>query len=221
MKKTLMLILLLLSFSLANRAQTLSKSQMTGWKAAGLFGEVKSVKYSTKEQVFFNTVGNPTKIVSSGGYVETRAYTTRQPSQHNDRLKITYGKNTRQVQDYINITEGGDGINDFFTFDNLGRIIIFEETQRYDTVTEEYEYNSNADKFPSAMKKSADFLEGSFEETQNYEYLTFDKVGNWTKRKVTKETKYIASDYADTGQVDETPSIQTEEYIETATYTYY
>lgn len=192
---------------------TLSKDQMNGWNAEGLLGKVKSVKYSTGRQIFFNTVGNPVKIIN-GEYIRTRSYTTSNLTKNSDNLKITYEKNTRKIQDYDTMLNQC-GFSELHTFDHLGRVAgkqLREECSG--NYEEQYMYNGTADKFPSITKGSEYWESGDWAVTRTYQYTEFDNNGNWTKRKVSEVA--ISSDY-DT----EKKSTETKSYVETATYVYY
>lgn len=192
---------------------TLSKDQMNGWKAEGLLGKVQSVKYSTGRQVFFNTVGNPSKIIN-GKEIVTRTYTTSNPAKNSANLKITYGKNTRQIQDYYGILDQC-GLFELYTFDNLGRIAgkqLREECSG--NYEEKYIYNGTADRFPAIAKGSEYWETGDWAVTRTYQYMEFDNNGNWTKRKVSEVA--VSTDY-DT----EEKTSETKNYVETATYVYY
>lgn len=192
---------------------TLSKDQMNGWKAEGLLGKVQSVKYSTGKQVFFNTVGNPSKIIN-GKEIVTRTYTASNPAKNSANLKITYGKNTRQIQDYYGILDQC-GLSELYTFDNLGRIAgkqLREECSG--NYEEKYIYNGTADRFPAIAKGSEYWETGDWAVTRTYQYMEFDNNGNWTKRKVNEVA--VSTDY-DT----EEKTSETKNYVETATYVYY
>ncbi|MFT4070378.1 MAG: hypothetical protein QM654_00475 [Dysgonamonadaceae bacterium] len=192
---------------------TLSKEQMTGWKAERLLGRVQSVKYSTGKQVFFNTLGNPSKIIN-GKDVETRSYTTSNPVKNSDKLKLTYRKNTREIQDYYEIKEGC-GHGESYTFNRQGKVISSWNKQGCsDIYNEKYIYNKTSDNFPSIIEGENFWESGSWTVTRTYQYLEFDKNGNWTKRKV-KEVA-ISTDFE-----TEKKTSETKNYIETAVYVYY
>jgi hypothetical protein len=192
---------------------TLSKDQMNGWKAEGLLGKIQSVKYSTGRQVFFNTVGNPAKIIN-GKDVVTRTYTTLNPVKNSANLKLTYGKNIREIQDYYEIQDGC-GYGESYTFNSQGKVIIHWVKQGCSDVYEEkYIYTGTAGSFPSMIKGENSWESGSWEVTRTYQYMEFDNNGNWTKRKVTEVT--VSTDYE-----TEKKTSETKNYIETAMYVYY
>lgn len=191
----------------------LSKDQMNGWKAEGLLGKIQSVKYSTGKQIFFNTLGNPSKIIN-GKDVVTRSYTTSNPVENSNKLKLSYGKNKREIQNYYEIKDGC-GYGESYTFNSQGKVIAHWLKQGCSDIYEEkYIYNGTADSFPSMIKGENSWESGNWEVTKTYEYMEFDDNGNWTKRKVNEVA--ITTDY----ETDD-KSTETKSYVETATYIYY
>lgn len=222
MKTSIYFLAAMLFVSVSIQAQTLTKAQMTGWKAEGIQGKVKSVTYSTKKQLFFNTLGNMTKMIS-GDYTRVMNYTTQKLTKNSDKLRIVYGKNTRTIHDYYGSMNDG-GYEEAYTFDKFGRVIRMDELEGYAPTAYIYTYNSDADKFPSKVTWSGGeggvVWEGSYE----YEYLSFDKAGNWTKRNVKLTTvSKESADYDEVKQEEIFSNVQsdTKNYVETAIYVYY
>ena len=127
-------------------------------------------------------------------------------------MQIVFGENTRTVQDYqASIGEGG--YKEVYTFDRFGRVISLHITDMASNTVYEYVYKTDTDRFPSEMKWTITEEAYHSEGTYQYQYLLFDKYGNWAKRNVRKIDK-------PKGNKGYNPRTKKTAYVETASYVY-
>jgi hypothetical protein len=195
----------------------LTPADMSAVRANGLYGNVKTVKYSDilKGEEQYNKSGEPTKCsildvkykYAGNTYIQTNQYNTI-------HYIITFGQRSRIDKEKSDGKSGWDYEYKTYEFDDYGRVVL----SKYHNVTSQFMYDG-ADAFPS----SEEYTEVTYEEygdneeevhevvrkqTMKYEYLEIDAHNNWTKRE--SRVKYE-------GDEEFSPDV----YIETHTITYY
>ncbi|MDH6355026.1 hypothetical protein M2132_001363 [Dysgonomonas sp. PH5-45] len=194
------------------KAQSLTADQMTGWATYHLFGKVKIMKSDSVEW-HFNEEGDLFKTIYPDGEENITSYTKNpvtENSEVNDR-RLVFGKNTRKAE--------GRWHSETSTFDRYGRTVKEEGYEGGYSYTYKYIFDTETDKFPSAMKYT-DVDHGTESDADyKYEYLEFDKNGNWTKRRVHSVMNMVDNDVVNGEEPIKTS--ETEDYIETRTFVYY
>ncbi|MDR0505367.1 MAG: hypothetical protein LBH32_00910 [Dysgonamonadaceae bacterium] len=173
----------------------LTENDMSGVKANGFYGKVKTVKFKGEYEytIKFNQESDKADVEST----------------------VSFGKNSRKE---TVMAKGGDFDGfEFVTdykFDKYGRIISITGGD-IDASKTTYSYEG-ANAFPNKEKVIVEYEggEGNVETTITYKYEGFDKEGNWTKRTATTTS---ISDWNDGNP----PAKETKTIKQTAEYTYY
>jgi hypothetical protein len=183
--------------------------RLSGRKAHGLLGEVKSVTYGSGEKLEFNADGN---LISDGRkYSNAKRYVW-----NNDTYDILFPEKNVRYERWDSKTSEDIGFH--YRFDEHGRIVEYKNID-YSTDMIEYTYAGTNDKLPSVAIFVTGDETGETRITCKYEYLQKDTAGNWIKRRVVKETKTV--EYDDVGDTGKTKVEKTPSYTETAEYVYF
>ena len=184
-----------------------SLTNLSDWDVMGLKGKVKSIKYSTNPKII--------SFKTDGFHTDDRRFITTKRFQVGGTDGYTWDIATTNKS---LIYKGIEGLSISYHFDKYRRIIEQVEVS-YSPLEAKYFYKSDADPFPYKRVKSAYWEDGYSEEIYEYEYLTTDAKGNWTKRKVSVTKTTSESDINGNNKKVTTSPVKT--YIETATITYY
>lgn len=191
----------------------LKPEQMTGWKAKGFNGNVRTITSANGYSITFNQLGNIVSEKDNDSYANTYSYTSQYKYMINDHgpYIITFADNQR-------IETCADKL-DFptkYTFDSQRRVIEYKYLLWPGMSTQTYIYTISGN-LPKQMKTYNYDEYGEYRTTDTYEYINIDTYENWTKRKVTSTTK--SSEYVENGNNKITT--QTKTFFETRTITYY
>lgn len=221
MKKQILFLvwlLCLMPFSLIGQENQensvkLKPAQMTGWKSQGLNGNVKTVVSGNGESISFNQLGNIISRKLEDGNECTYSYTNQ--SQY---MVDGYGPYIITFTDNQRVeTDSQDPeVPNQYTFDSQGRVILFQFLSWPAKATKAFEYK-DSEKLPRKMIWHDYDEYGDYLYTDIYEYITVDKYGNWTKRKVTKT--FQCTEYIEEG--DDKVTTETKTVYETRIITYY
>lgn len=179
--------------------------RMSGWKTYGLAGRVKSVTYSSGEKLEFDEDGN---LVSDDRQYESPVKYKR----GGETYHILFPEKNVRYEEWESGTAEDIGI--YYNFDDSGRIISCQNTLKYVIDVTYYEYDKQSLQ-PSSMTMEAGDETGSTKTTHKFSYVNIDDKGNWTKRRVEKSVE--EEDY----ETEETKTIASSSFVETAKYTYY
>jgi uncharacterized protein YgiM (DUF1202 family) len=180
--------------------------RMSGWKAHGLLGRVKSVTYSTGEKLEFNADGN---LISGGRtYQSASRYIWEK-----ERYDILFPDRNTRYEKWHSGTFEDIGI--YYRFDGQGRIAGRENTLDYSIDMIKYVYAGSGDKLPATVIYTAGDESGSSHTTYTYVYVDTDDRGNWTKRNVTKKVE------VEEFEANEVKTVETSSFVETAEYVYF
>ncbi|PXV58474.1 hypothetical protein CLV62_14625 [Dysgonomonas alginatilytica] len=194
---------------------------MSGWKAYGLIGKVKTVKENNGYQLEFNTDGNVIKIVkkySDSESIFIRKYDS--PSMYTEILREGSTAYEIILKDNIRKEKIVDDYPDeekyfSYTFDKQGRVIEFNDRLTYwNHNSNSYIYEKDSDVLPQKEIFDEGWEDGSCTIISTFEYLKVDNMGNWTERKVNKKV----TEYESMG---EKKTQKTDSQIETRIITYF
>lgn len=191
----------------------LKPEQMTGWKAKGLYGNVKTVTDSDGKCTTFNQLGNIISIKWESGHENVYSYTN--PYQYTidgyGSYKITFADNKR-----IETNAQEPDFPDCYLFDDLGRVIESKYII-WPSAAKETNTYIGSEKMPSKMTLEHYDEMGTYFFTNIYEYISVDSHGNWTKRKVNATLKTTECDENGKDKV----TTESKTFYETRTITYY
>lgn len=165
---------------------------MSGWKCYGLYGRVKSVKYTTGNCIEFNTDGNWTKrtIIYDGTeeHTEDRIYQSLieyivEEGEYKTKYEIEYCKNARIEKVFGENIDTPETAYQRFLFDKQKRLAKFEDVYM-STFSEEYKYTNDTSPFPASMVSEGGNCSSSYTTIHNYKYSATDNKGNWTERTI-------------------------------------
>lgn len=208
-----MMPLILMGQNLKASSGKLTPEQMTGWRANGLFGKVKTVTDGEGECTTFDQLGNILSIKWKSGHMNAYAYTNQfqYTINGNGAYKITFEDNKRIETD----TKYPDDTSHYI-FDNQGRVTEHKYLSWPGWATETYTYIVT-ENLPNKMTLDEYDEYGTYFYTFIYEYINVDSHGNWTKRKANATLK--TTEYVEDGKEKVTTESRT--IYETRTITYY
>lgn len=200
--KKLIIILNILALSVIS-VSALTPKQMNGRACYGLYGPVKTVKYSSGYVAYFSNTGQflgwGSKYIK---YTSANSYTMH----GSDVYKVRYTATSR-----IDQQPTGEKFKIVYKFDAKGRIIEMDSNVEFYNNTVKYYYKGNS-KYPYRVVSDGEEGGESNDNDCQYEYLEFDSHGNWTKRKRKGIKLEVFHD---------DPEVQNASGIETRTITYY
>jgi hypothetical protein len=168
----------------------LTPADMSAVKAQGLYGNVKTVKYSNillgEEQ--YNKSGELTKRSTSEAKYKYAGNTYTQTEYSTMHYTITFGPRSRIDREKGYAKSGWDYETKTYEFDDYGRVVL----SKYHNVTSQFIYDG-ADAFPSSEEytdvtyvddenNEEEVREVVVKRTMKYEYLEIDAHNNWIKR---------------------------------------
>ena len=187
--------------------------QVTGLRAKGLYGNIRTVTDGDGMTMTFNKQGNITSKRWKDGSENVYSYTNQ--SQYSidghGSYKITFAENKRLETD-IQEPE----CPEHYIFDNQGRLIESKYMMWPAMATEKYTY-VGSEQLPSKMTLEHYDEMGTYLFTYIYEYIDVDTHGNWTKRKAAASLK--TTEYVENGS--DKVSTERKTLYETRTITYY
>jgi len=206
-----------IDFPQTEKKDKLAAADMSDVKTLGIYGKVQTVKFTGLPQGYddrfeFDSEG---KMVSRGNKYGTQARTYSDATHYSQEgwgdYSIKFGatnRNNTPSEKWDNKIE--------YKFDLHGRLVFQSIKDADGNGTENtYTYIDN-NAFPASEVCSNITQDGDWTENIRYEYLKFDKYGNWTKRNaIITSTGW----YEDADGVHETKNSETVK--QTAEYTYY
>lgn len=164
----------------------IAKSEMTDARCLGLYGPVKTVKITSntngETQVTtykFNAKGQLTSATKWGN---TETYTWSTDTKYkkgSTPVVITYGKNKR-----VDTEDVGESLSTTYIFNANGQLTTINRNMWLAESTSKYLYKTTSDKLPYKESSSGIDEGDEWSNVENYQYLSTDSHGNWTKRKV-------------------------------------
>lgn len=173
------------------------RPKYSGREAYGLQGPVKMLKNeTTKQTIVFNKIGNIETFISDNGYRDcNNTYIYDSPFTYSlDDIKYQIECSGDTLR-YINENEKEIfSFEDEYQFDAKGRVVCHTYFDGMMGVTEEYVYKGDNRLPYKEVLSNGDEL-GNWTTTTEYEYVSIDKHGNWTKRIGTYKT--VSNEYED------------------------
>lgn len=208
--------------STAKTADGLTKKQMNDLACNHLKGPVHTVTLKNpsidwKNYTYtFLADGRLLSLKNDQGHIYKYTYIDSNTYRYDStKWRITYGKDSRKNS--CMDCNWGTTYNEY-KFNTEGQLT--QHTYFGANSKNTYEYFYTASSFLPQSMKDEYIGEGDHElRIEKYDYLAFDKYGNWTKRKVFSNFYPYYPDSAEDLSPD--ADVITSEYIETRTFTYY
>ena len=144
-----------------------------------LAGNVKEVKFFTDEEISYTL------------QFDQNGTATAHKNFNNGEVKTKRDKSGKVIQ-YMCNADGLD-LTENYSYDNNGYLSTVSILDNDILSKEEIRYNDK--KHISEVKVNSDGFDNELVTIKNYEYISFDKNGNWTERKVKESIEHEDVNY--------------------------